>query len=547
MNYFRDNQRMIFGIIFITTVFLLVEAWTRDQRGPLAPTAPSTQSAPQAASGGSPVPAASPAAVAPPQGVLKTGQRVTVRTNLIVAEIDLNGGDLRRVELLRHRDPEDRSKNFVLLQDGTQGTYVARSGLTGEGQPNHNTAFNAEQTSYELAPGRDEVEVLLTAPLSDGGSHTKSFRFRRGSYLVEVELKGTLATPSADLRAYFELVRDGSNPVGSSMMMPTYTGGEVYTEAGKMVQLPFGDVKDNKIALPRDAKDGWIAVVQHYFLGAWLPRQGLPREYYAQALDAGLYRFGAIVPVDASSTGYSAKVPLYVGPQEQQTLKQLALGLEFTVDYGMLRMLAVPIFWILEKIHEVVKNWGVAIIVLTILIKLVFYPLSAASYRSMGKMKLLAPKLQRLKERYGDDRQKMHQAVMDIYKTEKVNPLGGCLPILVQIPVFIALYWVLLLSVELRQAPFMLWINDLSVKDPYYVLPILMGITMYIQTFLNPTPPDPIQARLMKIMPVAFSIFFFFFPAGLVLYWLVNNILSIAQQWQITRAIEREKPAHEKN
>jgi YidC/Oxa1 family membrane protein insertase len=285
--------------------------------------------------------------------------------------------------------------------------------------------------------------------------------------------------------------------------------------------------------------------VQHYFLAAWLPKGGDKREYALKPLANGLVSGVVLVPLAALEPGASGGVAasLYVGPQEQDTLRALAPGLELAVDYGWLRPLSVPLFWVLDFIHDWVKNWGVAIIILTVIIKLVFFPLSAASYRSMAKMKVVAPKMQKLKERYGDDRQKLHEAMMNLYKTEKINPLGGCLPILVQIPVFIALYWVLLLSVELRHAPFMLWIEDLSRPDPIFVLPVLMGITMFLQTMMNPPPPDPMQARLMKIMPVAFSVFFFFFPAGLVLYWLVNNILSIAQQWQITRALERSKSA----
>jgi YidC/Oxa1 family membrane protein insertase len=301
-----------------------------------------------------------------------------------------------------------------------------------------------------------------------------------------------------------------------------------------------------KADYPKHAKDGWIAFVQHYFVGAWLPSGDVAREFYTRPLGNGLYTAGLIVPAATIAPGEigSVDMRLYAGPQDQEMLATLSPGLELTVDYGWLTVIAAPLFWVLSAIQKWVGNWGVAIILLTVLIKLIFYPLSAASYRSMAKMRVLAPKLQKLKEQYGDDRQRMQQAMIEMYKTEKINPLGGCLPILVQIPVFIALYWVLLASVELRNAPFMLWITDLSAIDPYYILPVLMGATMIIQTRLNPVPPDPVQAKVMKIMPVVFSVFFFFFPAGLVLYWLVNNILSIAQQWQITRAIERSKSAH---
>jgi YidC/Oxa1 family membrane protein insertase len=302
----------------------------------------------------------------------------------------------------------------------------------------------------------------------------------------------------------------------------------------------LSDIEKGKATYPKTSEDGWIAMLQHYFLGAWLPKNGTPREFYVRRVD-NLNAAGVIVPTPVVEPGSTVTlaVPLYAGPQEQDKLAKLAPGLDLSVDYGWLTIIAVPLFWLLSWFYHWVGNWGVAIIILTVIIKLLFYPLSEASYRSMAKMRVLAPKLQRLKEQYGEDRQRTQQAMMELYKTEKINPLGGCLPIVVQIPVFIALYWVLLASVELRHAPFMLWIHDLSRPDPWFILPVLMGATMIIQTRLNPEPPDPIQAKVMKIMPVAFSVFFFFFPAGLVLYWLVNNVLSILQQWNINRVLER--------
>jgi YidC/Oxa1 family membrane protein insertase len=373
--------------------------------------------------------------------------------------------------------------------------------------------------------------------------------FHRGSYVVDIGFEATnTGATVVEPFAYFQLVRDTKPPAGDSKMVPVFNGVEVYTEKDKLHKASFDDIVKNKLGEPKSAEDGWIAIVQHYFLGAWLPKPGEWREYVVQNQpDDGRFAAGVILRVGRLDPGQASVVMsrLYAGPQEQALLKSLAPGLELTVDYGWLRPLAVPLFWVLNEIHKMVKNWGVAIILLTVIIKLIFYPLSAASYKSMAKMKVLAPKLQRLKERHGDDRQRMHQAMVELYKTEKINPLGGCLPIVVQIPVFIALYWVLLLSVELRQAPFVWWIQDLSRPDPIYILPVLMGATMFIQTWLNPTPPDPMQAKLMKIMPIAFSVFFFFFPSGLVLYWLVNNILSIAQQWRITHVLERAKTAHE--
>jgi YidC/Oxa1 family membrane protein insertase len=325
-------------------------------------------------------------------------------------------------------------------------------------------------------------------------------------------------------------------------MVPTFTGVAVYTDKDKFQKFAFADIEKGKAQHTKNSEDGWIAMLQHYFFSAWLPRSGMPREFYTRRLEDGLYSAGVIVPVGAVATGASATVtvPLYAGPEEQEKLARIAPGLDLTIDYGWLTVIAVPLFWVLAWLNHWVGNWGVAIILLTVIIKLLFYPLSAASYRSMAKMRVLAPKLQKLKDQYGEDRQRLQQAMMELYKTEKINPLGGCMPIVVQIPVFIALYWVLLASVELRHAPFVLWIDDLAAADPWFILPILMAGTMFVQTSLNPEPPDPVQAKVMKIMPIVFSVFFFFFPAGLVLYWLVNNVLSIAQQWRITRVLERK-------
>ncbi|KPK32973.1 MAG: insertase, partial [Betaproteobacteria bacterium SG8_40] len=401
--------------------------------------------------------------------------------------------------------------------------------------------------SFELQPGAEKLDVVLRTAEPAGYEVVLRYTFHRGSYVIDVDYEIVNKT-SAPLSAYgyFQFLRDGNPAAGDSKMQPTYTGGAIYTEESKFTKVDFEDMDKGKVEYPKKAEDGWAAIVQHYFVAAWLPEQGTTREYFTKARDNGLYAVGIIEPVPTIAPGGQGSIGsrLYAGPQDQKTISKLAPGLELTVDYGWLTVIAAPLFWLLSTIHGWVGNWGVAIVLLTVIIKLIFYPLSAASYKSMAKMRVLAPKLQALKETYGDDRQRMQQAMMEMYKTEKINPLGGCLPILVQIPVFIALYWVLLASVELRNAPFILWIHDLSAKDPYYVLPVLMGLSMIVQSWLSPTPPDPVQAKIMKIMPVVFSVFFFFFPAGLVLYWLVNNILSIAQQWHITRGIERSKPAN---
>ncbi len=539
-------------MVFAISVFLLVDAWVRDHQKVTAPAAPATarqeDTAPPVPTGGLGQPTPPPPRPTDPK--LTRGERIRVATDVVIAEIDTIGGDLRRVELTKYRDTFDQKLNLVLLQENEHNVYIAQSGLIGEGLPNHTTLFTAAQTSYELAPGAETVTVRLMTAAENGVRLVKTYAFHRGSYGVDVGFEATNAGAAAvEPFAYFQLVRDTKSPAGDSKMVPVFNGVEVYTEKDKLHKASFDDIVKNKVSYPKSATDGWIAIVQHYFLGAWLPRAGELREYFVRNLDNGLFAAGVILPVGRLDPGQTHVVlsRLYAGPQEQALLKTLAPGLELTVDYGWLRPLAIPLFWVLNEIYEVVKNWGVAIILLTVIIKLLFYPLSAASYKSMAKMKVLAPKLQRLKERFGDDRQRMHQAMVELYKTEKINPLGGCLPIVVQIPVFIALYWTLLLSVELRQAPFVLWIHDLSRPDPFYILPVLMGATMFIQTWLNPTPPDPMQAKLMKIMPIAFSVFFFFFPSGLVLYWLVNNILSIAQQWRITHVLERAKTAHGQN
>ena len=548
-----DTQRLILVLIFSFSAFMLFEAWQRETRGPASPPVETK--------------AAKPAAEAPPQPSVKfeppsapstapaspsapaTGELVQVITDVLAVDVDLLGATLVRAELSRHRATLDTTKNFELLERSQRQEYIAQSGLIGEGLPNHNSRFTAAGKEFRLAEGQDRLEVPFESQGPDGVRVRKVFIFERGSYLVRVQQEirndGTNAVMA---HGYYQLVRDGNPPEGDSKMLPTYTGVALYNQKDKFHKVTFEEIDKGKASYSKSAQDGWIGIVQHYFVAAWVAPEKLQREFYTKRLETSpriLYAAGVILPLGKIEPGNTAtqSLSLYLGPQDQDKLAGVAEGLDLTVDYGWLTVIAVPLFWVLKTLYGWVGNWGVAIILLTVIIKLLFYPLSAASYRSMARMRVLAPKLQRLKEQYGDDRQRMQQAMMDLYKTEKINPLGGCLPILVQIPVFIALYWVLLASFELRQAPFMLWINDLAAADPYYILPVLMGATMIIQTRLNPEPPDPVQAKLMKIMPIAFSIFFFFFPAGLVLYWLVNNVLSIAQQWQITRSMERSAAA----
>ena len=537
-------------------MLFLWDAWQKEQRPPS--TAPAIQGSASQPAGGSqadtPVPGEKLAATPPGQGEsalpngmprvsskLESGEQILVKTDMVVAEISTAGGDLRRLELLHHPDKEDKSKPFALLQSQSDHIYVAQSGLIGEGLPTHKTRYTAEQGKYELAAGDEKIEVRLAASGSNGVEVTKVYTFHRGSYLIDVSFEISNQRAGAiQPFSYFQVLRDSQPPVGSVFMIPTYTGAALYTEQEKFKKIEFSALDKGNASYPKNADNGWIAMLQHYFLTAWLPKDKLPREYYAKRLSENEYSAGIIVPVGSVEPGGTARitVPLYAGPEEQSKLASIAPGLDLTVDYGWLTVIGAPLFWLLSFFHSWMGNWGVAIILLTMSVKLAFFPLSAAGYRSMAKLRLVTPKLQRLREQHGNDRQRMHQAMMDFYKTEKINPMGGCLPILVQIPVFISLYWVLLASVELRYAPFALWIEDLSSPDPYFVLPVLMGISMFVQSKLSPPAADPIQQKVMQIMPFAFSIFFFFFPAGLVLYSLVNNVLSIAQQWQITRMIE---------
>ncbi len=549
-----ETQRLIALFVFFFSGFLLWTAWQK-QNMPLPP-APASVIQPGAANT-VPVPSASnpsgtastaPASVssAPASGPLLRGERVKVSTDLIVAEIDMNGGDLRQIELIKHKSAEDKSRNLALFNDNTPQIYVAQSGLIGADLPNHRTLFRSEASGYALQQGNDSLTVKLFADAPNGVKIVKQYVFHRGTYVVDVhfDIVNASATPIKP-DAYFQFLRYGEPPSTNPFGIMTFAGPAVFTEAKKFQKIGYADIDKAKVDYPTQSKDGWLAMLQHYFVAAWLPKNGVDREFFTKKVGEKLYTAGVVIPAGEIAPGAtgSLTVPLYVGPQEVDKLAKLAPGLDLTIDYGWLTIIASPLFKVLSWIHSWVSNWGIAIILLTVLIKLIFFPLSAASYKSMAKMKVLAPKLQKLKEQHGDDKAKMNQAMMELYKTEKVNPLGGCLPIVIQIPVFIALYWVLLAAVELRHAPFFGWIKDLSAMDPFYILPVIMGATMFLQTKLNPTPPDPIQAKIMLYMPIVFSVMFLWFPAGLVLYWTVNNLLSIAQQWQINRMTEQAAAA----
>lgn len=536
-----DTRRLILFVIFSMSILMLWDAWQR-QHAP-AEVVPQVSSNIDNSVPGQTVSATTANnAVIPAEGDYKllTGQRISVTTDLYNAVIETTGGDLRRLELLKHRAAENDKSNFILLDDAAKPmTYVAQTGLIGTDLPSHKAVFTSAAPSYKLQDVKDSLEVRLSWA-GNGITVDKIYTFHRNKYAIDVNYEIKNDTASAITPAvYYQIVHDNESNQGSKLM-PTFTGGSYYTEATKFKKLKFANMEKEPLKL--DTNDGWVGLLQHYFVGAWIPKDGLAREFYTKKINEHMFIIGTKSTLGSIAPGASLNVParLFAGPQIQKDLKETAPGLEYTVDYGWLTVVASPLFWLLSKIHGVVGNWGVAIILLTVLIKAAFFKLSATSYRSMAKMRELAPRLQAMKEKFGDDKQKMQQAMMEMYKKEKINPMGGCLPIVVQIPVFISLYWMLLGTIELRHAPFFGWIHDLSAIDPYYILPILMGATMIIQTYLNPPPTDPIQAKVMKVMPVVFSVFFFFFPAGLVLYWLVNNVLSITQQWYINKTIHAE-------
>ncbi len=554
-----DTQRLIAFVVFSFSALMLWDAWQK-HNAPKVP-APTSASAPAAAgvprpssplTPGTPTtaPVATPgvpAAAAP----APAGTPVTVKTDLFEVDLNTAGGDIRRVTFLQVFSAIDRSKPLTLMEPNPKHYFVTQSGLVAEGMqlPIHRSTYAADAKSYSLQPGRDTIEVRLKASDVAGAEVVKRYRFHRGSYKIDVayEIANRSDKPIAP-HAYFQFLRDANPPSEEAAQtnafagVTTFTGPAVYTEESKFVKVDFSDIAKGKQAHAKKARDGWIAMIQHYFVSAWLPKDGVEREYQTAKVSDTLYTASVVVPVGQIAPGATGavEVPLYVGPQETDKLEKVAPGLNLVVDYGWLYIIAAPLFWLLKWIHGFVGNWGWAIVILTILIKLVFYPLNARAGRSMAQMKVLAPKMEKLKQLYGEDRQKLNQAMMELYRTEKINPLGGCLPILVQIPVFIALYWVLLASIELRHAPWIGWIQDLSAPDPYFILPVIYAVSMYVTTKLNPQPADPVQARIMLMMPIMFSIFFLFFPAGLVLYWVVQNLLSIVQQWHINRTLEAE-------
>ena len=478
---------------------------------------------------------------------VQSGQRVSVKTDVFDIEIDTIGGDIRRVALLNYPVDVNTDPSPVVLMDDKSGLFfISQTGLLSASKdnpyaPDHSVNYQVGQLSYELGE-QAEIKVPLTWTSEDGlFSLVKTYTFYPGRYDISVEHQITNNTDKVwQGHLYRQLQR--TNLEQQSMFIYTYTGGMISKEGDGFEKIDFEDMMEGDFS--RANTGGWISMIQHYFLGAWIPPQNSKENYYTRVTQKNTvdphYILGTISSTQTVNPQSSAtlKDTLFIGPKLQSQINNLTEGLDNTIDYGFLSVIAHPIYWLLDKIQSVLNNWGWSIIILTILIKALFYKLSEASYRSMAHMRKVAPRLKAIQEQHKDNAAEKNKAMMELYKKEKINPLGGCLPILVQIPVFIALYWVLLESVEMRQADFMLWLNNLSAPDPYFILPLIMGVSMFVQQKLNPAPMDPVQAKVMMMLPIIFTVFFAFFPSGLVLYWVVNNLLSIAQQWYITRQIE---------
>lgn len=561
----RELQRAFLWMIFLLALFMLWDAWQVRNGNPSffgTPEAVQEQVVENAnttaAAGDVKVPADSKA-VASEVNVTIT-QPVVVTTDLFKITFDANGASVARAELLKERQTPDwktrglpglilgeeeqqDAGNVVLFDTSAQHVYKAETGLVGGNFPNHRTAFRLISDTLDMKEGQDTLNVSFAA--SQGNVELiKTYVFHRGHYGIdvkhEVRNKGNVViSPSV----YMQLTRDDGKVASDSAFYNTFTGPAAYTEAEKFQKIDFDSIADNDTDLPSQSNEGWIAMLQHYFLTAWVPQQDINRELYTRQLDKHLYAIGSIVAVGEVAPGAEKVVDstLYVGPQDQRRLEYIAPNLDLVVDYGWLTFLAKPIYWLLAFLQGLVGNWGWAIVLLTVLVKAILYPISAAGYKSMARMRDVAPRMKAIQEKYGNDKQALNQAMMELYRREKINPAGGCFPILLQIPVFLALYWVLLATVELRGASWLLWVNDLASPDPYLILPLLMVATMIIQMKISPRPTDPTQAKVMMIMPVVFGVMFFFFASGLVLYWLTNNVLSIWQQWYVNKQIEKER------
>ncbi len=572
----NDMRRTILWSVFAFSLLMMWDGWLRHTGQPSmfapAPAASSAQAgaSPAPSSAGSnalPTPAATAgagaaavpgAAAAAASGAMASANPVTSRESVVVstdtirATVDTLGGTIVKLELLKHQDHDHANRPVVVMDQSATRTYLAQSGLIGEPGaqlPNHTTPMKVLTTERTLADGQAALVLKLESDVVGGVKRVLSYSFPRAGYLIDVkqEVVNTSAAPIRP-QLYVQLVRDGTlPPSGGFIGTPqSYTGPAFYTSGAKFQKVEFKHIEEaetdkNKLEFAKTADNGWAAMVQHYFASAWLHNDKGTREFFAHKTATNLYSVGMLFPLGDVAAGQSKSfdAQLYVGPQEEKKLEVIAEGLDLVKDYGMVKILAQPLFWLLYFLHTYLQNWGWSIVAVVVVLKAAFFYLNAKAYSSMAKMKAINPRIQEMRERLKDKPQEMQQEMLKIYREEKVNPIGGCLPIVIQIPVFIALYWVLLSSVEIRNAPWIGWIHDLSIPDPFFVLPALMTASSLVQTWLNPTPPDPVQAKMMWIMPMVFSVMFFFFPAGLVLYWFTNNVLSITQQWVINRNIEK--------
>ena len=551
----NDIRRTILWVVFGFSVVMLWDQWqiSHGKKPTFFPSA--TAPANVSADNTKPTPAPS-AEISPPTAAASSAsaslpnapaqapaQLVDVQTDVLKLQLSSEGGSLVKAELRKHKDMHREDSNMVLLDNSSDRTYLAQTGLIGAPSqaawPNHKTPMRFSGQT-ELKDAESQLVIKFESVLASDVKLVKTYQLTRGSYVIQVTHEVVNNSPNVvNPQLYVQLVRDGNKPPGESSFYSTFTGPAIYTAQKKYQKVEFADIEKNKAEYEKQSSQGYIAMVQHYFASAWLLEDGVARDIFARKIENNLYAVGMVTPINALAPGQkqSVQTRLFVGPQEEKTLESIYPGLELVKDYGWLTILSKPLYWLLYELNRIIANWGWSIVALVIVLKAAFYWLNAQAYQSMAKMKAINPKIMEMRERLKDNPQQMQMEMMRIYREEKVNPLGGCLPIAIQIPFFIALYWVLLSSVEMRNAPWIGWVHDLAAPDPWFILPLLMTATSLFQTWLNPTPPDPIQAKMMWFMPLAFSVMFFFFPAGLVLYWLTNNILSIAQQWVINKKL----------
>ncbi|ENM3850412.1 membrane protein insertase YidC [Vibrio cholerae] len=535
-----DSQRNILLIALALVSFLLFQQWQVAKN-------PAPQATQQAQStGAAPAPSFSDELdPTPAPNAVAQAKTITVTSDVLTLSIDTLGGDVVSAKLNQYSEELNSPESFVLLQNTQGHQFIAQSGLVGpqgiDVTSNNRPAYQVSADSFTLAEGQDELRIPMTYQ-ANGIDYTKTFILKRGSYAVDVVFDVANNSGSEATLGMYAHLRQNLLDSGGNLAMPTYRGGAYSTSDVRYKKYSFDDMKDRNLSAPNDVTVNWVAMIQHYFASAWIPRDEPQTQLYSRVIN-NLGDMGIRTPNKTIANGDKAEfeATLWVGPKLQEQMAAVAPHLDLVVDYGWLWFIAKPLHWLLSVIQSVVINWGLAIICLTFIVRGAMYPLTKAQYTSMAKMRMLQPKLQAMRERIGDDRQRMSQEMMELYKKEKVNPLGGCLPILLQMPIFIALYWALMESVELRHSPFFGWIHDLSAQDPYYILPLLMGASMFVIQKMSPTTiTDPMQQKIMTFMPVMFTFFFLWFPSGLVLYWLVSNIVTLIQQTLIYKALEKK-------